>query len=165
MRYSILFLTACALGLAACQGDSPPASAAETAVALETAIPGRWETIELRTEVNSFEGRDTSYVEVISEGDWLRIFAMKPVRTTFHPDGTFLREHEMRTGEIIDRVEGRWGIYRDSILMSSPRETQRFGVSFENDKLVLQSRLDLDGDGRADDHYRSVHRLISRATR
>ena len=162
-----LILSLSLLGiLGACSGD--PADSAREAAAplpLEEAIPGRWETIEIRTEVNTFEGRDTSFVDLITEADWLQVYAMKPIRTTFQPDGTFLREHELRSGEMIDQVSGTWGIYQDSIIVNSPRETQRYGVRFENDKMVLEARLDWDKDGAADDYYRSVHRLTARATR
>lgn len=152
--------------LVSCGGDPAESAQDQTEpLPLEEAIPGRWETIEIRTEVNSYEGRDTSFVDLITEADWLQVYAMKPIRTTFQPDGTFLREHELRSGEMIDQVNGTWGIYQDSIIVNSPQESQRYGVRFENDKMVLEARLDWDNDGAADDYYRSVHRLTARATR
>jgi hypothetical protein len=155
----------CCLLLACTSDPAQSSEAAQEPLSLAEAIPGRWETIEVRTEVNSYEGRDTSFVDLITEADWRRVYAMKPIRITFLSDGSFVREHELSSGEMIDQVNGNWGIYQDSIIITSPQESQRYGVRFEDDKMVLEARLDWDRDGAVDDYYRSVHRLTARATR
>lgn len=128
---------------------------------------GVWEGATFRVIVNSVENQvDSSFIFDISEADWETELQVKPVKTIFLPDSTYVQEFRGLNGDLYDVTKGLWNTYGDTLMLLEREATYIYGSRFNaNGLLELRSLVDWDGDGQEDDEYTATHRLIGRDVR
>lgn len=151
--------------LTSCGTDQNTASqSAETLQDLEADLPGTWESVSLRVDINSADGTDTSFVFEVREEEWTRRLGVKPVRTYYKPDHKYEQVFTSLIDSTLSTTRGMWNVFGDTLMMVEPNATYHYETTVENGLIKLKARLDWDGDGEEDDDYLGVHRKISSAT-
>ena len=149
-------------GLACNDAES---AAADAPPPLSEALLGTWETVEMEATANSYEGRDTTVRTVIREADWGKMYGSKPPRTVFTADGKLRRTYYNVNGQETDVTHGLWKVRgTDSLFVIEPNTTLSYRHQLDGSRLTLTGVVDWDYDGRADDDYRAVLRLVARTT-
>lgn len=131
---------------------------------LETNLPGTWESVSLRVDINSADGTDTSFVFEVREEEWMQRLGVKPVRTYYKPDNKYEQVFTSLSDTTLSRSRGIWNVFGDTLMMVEPNATYHYQATLEKGLIQLKARLDWDGDGEKDDDYLGVHRKISSAT-
>jgi len=163
MRTLALTLSCCCLALTACDTQDTPTTNTPPPPAIEDAILGTWETIEIEAKAPTYEGRDTSVHHLIEEADWSRAYGVRPAQTVFTPDGKLVRTHRLANGQVADVTNGLWRAQgTDTLLFIEPNKTFYYAYDLEGSRLELRGTIDWDYDGEADDDYRAVLRQIAR---
>ncbi|NRA50501.1 MAG: hypothetical protein HRU12_15320 [Phaeodactylibacter sp.] len=158
-----LTIFAIVLLLASCSSDPKPNDSTGT-IDLEKTLPGTWESVSLRVDINTAEGTDTSFVFEVREEEWIQRLGVKPVKTYFKPDNKYEQIFTSLTDTILSTSRGMWNIFGDTLMMVEPNATYQYEATIENGLISLKARLDWDGDGEEDDDYLGVHRKVSTAT-
>lgn len=162
-RFLVLFIAA--LGLFSCQQESNSEASAPATLDLAQTLPGTWELINIKVQVNSYENTDSSYVEEIKEEQWEKIFYVKPVRTYYEMDNKYRRAHLNLEDELMSESRGIWNTFNDTLMMIEPDATYQYIISKQpNGLLQFRTLLDWDSDGENDDEYVGLQRYISRTT-
>ena len=161
MTYRILTSLLVILCCYACR-DEPAASSEKTSSALEQALPGTWETVEMEVRYPTYMASDTLHEEFIREADWGRVYGVRPPSTVFTPDGKLRRTYRMRSGEVANITHGIWRVNGDSLMVVEPNIKYTYAYSLDGDRLELSGVVDQDQDGSADDNFRAVYRLTGR---
>lgn len=136
------------MAFAACQSDSQSDS-----------LVGAWINTAMRVEVMA----DSSYVYEADESNWEERMGIKPIRTFFRPDSTYLAEYRGLDGEVKQHSAGRWWTQGDTLTMlqSIPdRIEYKCRWSIEADRATFEMFVDWDGDGEEDDRYLMVQRRL-----
>jgi hypothetical protein len=145
--------------------SSDPASTTDSGKAdLQKTLPGTWESVSLRVDINSANGTDTSYVFEVREEEWVNRLGVKPVKTYYKLDNKYEQVFTSLTDTILSTSRGMWNVFGDTLMMVEPNATYHYEAGVENGLISLKARLDWDGDGEEDDDYVGVHRKISSAT-
>lgn len=131
---------------------------------LATALPGTWESVSLRVDINTVDGTDTSYVFEVREEEWMNRLGVKPVKTYYKLDNKYEQVFTSLTDTVLSTSRGMWNVFGDTLMMVEPNATYHYEAGIENGLISLKARLDWDGDGEEDDDYVGVHRKISSAT-
>ncbi|MEL7162383.1 MAG: hypothetical protein AAFN92_16615, partial [Bacteroidota bacterium] len=133
------------------------------APAMEEALLGTWETIEIEVKAPTYQGQDTSIHHLIREADWGKTYGVRPASTVFTPDGKIARTHRLQSGQVADVTHGLWKVQgKDSLLFIEPNKTLYYAHELEGSRLTLTGLIDWDQDGERDDDYRAVLRLVSK---
>lgn len=124
-------------------------------------LGGTWETTYIKVDVRSAEGKpDSSYLVEIREGDWERVFQVKPYRTYFAADSTFRTVHRGIQNDIISEDKGLWNTFGDTLMLLQPDATLQFKVAIRNGMGHFTGFVDFDGDGATDDAYYTIRRFV-----
>jgi len=129
-------------------------------VNLKQDLPGLWITSRIEVNINSLNGQDSSVVEVIEEATWRNRFSVHPPEYYFSPDQQFRREHRSLADTLISSARGLWNAFSDTLMLIEPDGTYQYIVSFDQKQVVFSTTLDWDGDGEADDAFKSWNRLL-----
>lgn len=167
MRYGFLFILACLIACGQQQTQNAAPQAPPISGIPHAELYGVWEGVSFQVTVNSAENLpDSSFIFNVTEGDWEQLLQVKPVRTIYLPDSTYVQEFRNLGGEIYDSSKGLWRTLGDTLMLLE-RDAQYMYDSeiAENGLLWLRSLVDWDGDGQEDDEYRAAHRLIGRDVR
>ncbi len=114
-------------------------------------VIGIWENTSLKVTMKLEDGTDS--IANIPEGSWEKVLNIKPIRTTYYPDGTFRSEYTALDGKPMGTEEGTWRMRNDSLILNSLGYDSGYKVTFKGDKARFVSLLDWDQDGKADDLY------------
>lgn len=163
MKY-LIFLPALLL-LAACKresaGPEKPAPAD-----LKKELPGTWEIIHLKVDVNTFDNDpDSSFVFEVREENWEKWTQVKPARTFFEAGNQYHRVFRTLKGDTMGVTRGMWNVFGDTLMLIEPDTSYSFIVSIANGLSEYHRRVDWDRDGQEDDEYLEIHRRISRSTK
>ena len=120
---------------------------------LSQQLIGTWENVSLEVKMNTINNTDSSGTLIVTPGNWEAILNIKPIKTTYRPDGTFTSQYFDLAGKAVGVEEGKWLVRNDSLILSSTGYQNTYKVTFEADKGRFVSRLDWDQDGLRDDHY------------
>lgn len=131
---------------------------------LKADLPGTWESVSVRVDINTADGTDTSFVFEVREEEWMQRLGVKPVRTYYKPDRKYEQVFTSLTDSLLSTTRGIWNVFGDTLMMVEPNATYHYETALENGLIKLKARLDWDGDGEADDDYLGVHRKISSDT-
>ena len=141
-------------------------SEAEREVAeLEKVLPGTWEAVSLYVEMPTVGGSDSSVVFEIQENQWERRYMVKPTLTYFELDKKYRQEYRGLNDSLIDQNRGIWNVFGDTLLMISPKDTNRYLLETGKGLATFRGTVDWDGDGEEDDTYRGVFRKVSISTK
>lgn len=161
MSYRTALTVSLLFFLLSCTGE-PESSAPDRPAALEKALPGTWETVELEVSYPTYMASDTLHEEHIREADWGRVYGVRPPSTVFTADGKLRRTYRMRSGEVANITNGIWRVTGDSLLVIEPNIKYTYAYQLDGDRLQLSGVVDQDQDGTADDTFRAVYRLTGR---
>jgi len=162
MNRSILLILIFALTLG-CQTETAEEKAAANTPSLYERLMGTWETTYIKVDIRSAENTpDSSYLFEIEEGQFERIFRVKPYRTYFAPDSTFRTIHRGIPGDIISEDKGLWNTFGDTLLLLQPDATLQFKVSIRDGMGHFTGLVDFDGDGAQDDAYYTIRRYVGK---
>lgn len=152
--------------LVGCQSGADPDQQTQEAspVDLKKAIPGVWESVSIRVDVNSFNNTDSSYVFEVPEERWLNTLGVKPIRTYYENDNKYRSEYRDRADSLVNETRGIWNVFGDTLMLIAPDATYQYEVKIEKGLGKFRSLLDWDGDGQEDDEYVGIQRYISRST-
>ncbi len=165
MIKQISFLLLTVLILSSCQSEPQSQDAEVDTLDLAKTLPGTWEMVSIRVQVNSFENTDSSYVQEIKEEEWEKVFFVKPVKTYFNLDNKYRRAYFNMNGEVVSEDRGMWNVFNDTLMMIEPNVTYQYIISQQPSGLLqFSSLLDWDSDGQEDDKYLGVQRYVSRTT-
>lgn len=148
----------------ACQSDQSQSSETEDKPDLKKELPGTWEMVSLRVNINSFDNRDTTVVFEIREPQWEKAYRVKPSRTYFEMDNQYRQEFRSIVDTLISENRGMWNSFGDTLMLIEPDTSYQYIVDIERGLAEFRSMVDWDGDGQEDDEYLGVHRRISRST-
>ena len=163
INYHLPLILCCSLLFAGCGGGEADSPATPAVPAIAEALLGTWETIEVETTSNTYEGRDTTVYQLITEADWSRKYGTKPARTVFTSDGKLQRTYFNVQGIAMDVTHGIWKAKgTDSLFVIEPNTTLQYLHELDGSRLTLTGLVDWDSDGEADDNYRAVLRLVAR---
>jgi len=149
--------------LAACQQNTDPKASTAPEESLYQKLTGTWETTYLKVDVRSAENKpDSSYLLEVEEGEWERLYRVKPNRTYFSPDSTFRTVHRGIPGNLMSEDRGLWNTFGDTLMIIQPTKTSQFKVAFRDGKAHFVGLTDFDNDGKADDSYYAIRRFIGK---
>lgn len=159
-KLPFLFLLILFLGCSADSNKQPESNTED----LQTALPGTWESVSLRVDINTADYTDTSYVFEVREEEWIQRLGVKPVKTYYKLDNKYEQVFTSLTDTILSTTRGMWNVFGDTLMMVEPNSTYHYEATLEGGLMKLKARLDWDGDGAEDDDYLGVHRRVSSAT-
>lgn len=114
---------------------------------------GSWMNTELKVKMNTFQNQDTTRWLIAREGEWEKVLKIKPIVTTYFPDGTFRSEYKDLNDDPIGLEEGKWQLMGDTLKLSSSHYHYDYKLYMENDKIRFVALVDWDEDGKKDDLY------------
>jgi len=150
--------------LSACRGEQNESSESEQKPDLKKELPGTWEMVSLRVDINSFDNRDTTVVFEIKEAEWEKAYRVKPSRTYFEMDNQYRQEFRSVVDTLISENRGMWNTFGDTLMLIEPDTSYRYIIGIERGLAEFRSTVDWDGDGQEDDDYLGIHRRVSRST-
>jgi hypothetical protein len=152
----------------ACQPTTSPKQPSNTSEkSLEETLPGTWETIAVRVDINSADGEpDSNYIFQVSEETWERDLGIKPIRTYYELDNKFRSEYRAAGNDsLVNSNKGLWNVIGDTLMLIEPTVTYIYHVTLKpNGTGEFRSMLDWDGDGVPDDEYVGLQRYVSKST-
>ena len=166
MRYLLIALLTLPL-LTRCADDRTAAEQQDgtsTTTNYREFLPGTWEKIGLRVEVNSFNNQDSTFTVQVREEDWAKTTQSLPTLTYFLLDNKYRQEFRALNGDTLFVSRGMWNIFGDTLILVEPDTSYQFLLSVnESSNLEMRRQIDWDGDGLEDDDYLEIHRRISRS--
>lgn len=163
----IPYLTlALVLIFAACKNESPESQETSApSIDLKQEMPGIWESVSIRVQVNSPEDQDSSYVFEVLEENWVSTLGIKPIRTYYEVDNKYRTEYISRFDSLTNVKRGMWNTFGDTLMLIEPDASYQYTVKLMGNGLAeFKSLLDWDGDGQEDDEYTGIQRLVSKST-
>ncbi|OEK06228.1 hypothetical protein [Roseivirga misakiensis] len=116
-------------------------------------IVGTWENTELDVDIKTYNKTNLDSALQIELGEWEAILKLKPIKTTYFEDGTFVAKYFDLEGNPVGEEKGDWKIVNDSLAINSAGYKNIYHVTFKADKARFISILDWDQDGDRDDLY------------
>lgn len=149
--------------IAACRGEpaGEQESREEAAKPLSEVLPGAWESVSIRVEVNTAENTDSSYVFEVREEEWAERLGTRPIRFYFQPDNKYRQEFITLDDKPLSTARGMWNTFGDTLMLIEPNATYQYQVSTGKGLAEFRTMMDWDGDGQEDDSYLGVHRRVS----
>jgi hypothetical protein len=156
MNTKIIFnLFLMALSFVAC---SPQQTAQSN---LRKALIGEWRNVSIHVTINTANNSDSSAVFAADESNWEEKLRMKPIRTFYKEDGSYISEYRNLSDSLFHTASGTWSVRGDSLILNQTQpsaETYRSQVMIKDALAEFTIRLDWDQDGNEDDLYFGVQR-------
>ena len=145
------------MGLAACGDYQMPENKA-----LEKKMIGEWNSTSLKITMNTFSNRDSTRTFEVSEDNWEANMNIRPVKTIYFGDGTYMAEHRNLNDSVIFNPFGVWKIFGDTIVLRdtfpTPGPEYKYKVVIKENIAEFFGKEDCDNDGTADDDYYGAQR-------
>lgn len=113
-------------------------------------IIGTWINTELKVDYEDKEDL------LISEENWEEKLKIKPIRTTFYPNGKYRSIYRDINDSVVRKVEGRWEIEADSIYLIQMKpeiSIEKYAYKIEGNIIKFSAVMDFDQDGIVTDKY------------
>lgn len=147
------------IGMLACQSKNTVATENQTTKAdLKTILPGSWEALSFRVQMNTFQNTDSSFILEVKAGEWENKLQMRPIQTEYSADNRYRSYSYNRSDSLIRTERGIWNVFGDTLMLISPEATYQYQVIMKSDILEFKSLLDWDGDGQEDDEYIGIQK-------
>lgn len=124
---------------------------------MEKLMLGEWYSHDLKINMNSFKNKDTVRVFEVNESEWERKMNIRPIKTVYFENGTYISEHRNLRDSVIFRPAGKWNIagtiisIQDTFPELGPQYS--YTLSLKNNMAEFLGLEDCDNDGTADDDY------------
>jgi len=122
---------------------------------------GEWRSVSINVTINTVDNSDSSSVFSADESNWEQKLRMKPIRTFYKEDGTYISEYRNLADSVFSKSSGTWIVRADTLTLNQAQpnpETYKSKVVIKDDLGEFTIRLDWDSDGSADDLYFGVQR-------
>lgn len=114
---------------------------------------GTWRNTALTVKMNTFEKKDSTKWLVARKGQWEEVLQIKPIETTYFPDGSFESIYFGLDNKILGTEKGSWILKGDSLILSSPQYSNSYKLEVDKNEVRFVAWLDWDQDGQKDDLY------------
>ena len=117
---------------------------------------GEWRNFSVKLEMPSYQGGASTFRLDANEDNWEEIMEMKPIRTYFQGNGTYVSEYRNLQDSVFMVHSGSWETSNDSLILRQHEPVSfeyRYAVSMQGDTATFIAVMDFDGDGQQDDHY------------
>lgn len=121
----------------------------------EEYLLGEWYNESVRVDIDALDGQIDSVFSVPA-GKWEEILQIKPINTTYKPDGTFESIYYNLDGSVLQKTSGRWELKKDSLYFTEQGQTTGYLFQWQEGKGLFEGYLDWDTDGQEDDFYSGV---------
>lgn len=112
----------------------------------KNSLLGEWSNLTLHVVMDT----DPDSVLNITEGKWEEVLGIKPIRTTYNEDGTYVSIYENLEGQPFMTRTGAWSVSGDRLTMEERGVKTVYIFSVENDIATFSADLDWDEDGVLD---------------
>ncbi len=129
---------------------------------LKTTLPGTWETVSFRVDINATDSLEPRSVFEVEEGKWVEKLSVQPVVTHFDTASKFRQEHKNQADSLVRLTRGIWNIFGDTLMMIAPDATYQYRVEIQGQQATFRCLLDWDGDGQEDDEYIGIQKLVKK---
>jgi hypothetical protein len=123
---------------------------------------GQWRNEYMKLEMPTYRNGDSLKVLEVNLRNWERVMHIQPIRTYFWYNGTYNSAHYDLNDSLIYNPAGNWLLRNDTLIMTDtfPKRglQYRYKVSMNGVIAEFSGVEDLDGDGKADDHYYGTQR-------
>lgn len=160
MNKIILFVSSCFFGVfVSCHSSDSK---------MEDFLTGTWETILLKSEINSYQGRDASvsYTVNFEDENDAKAKIMSKTITEYAADGTFTSWQMQGTKKLVGDLKGKWEVRNDSLYYTLNEGTQLatvvYGISKTEKGFSMTTKQDRDNDGEPDDTYYLENKKINK---
>jgi len=151
------------LALVACQSKNAPSTENQSeTVDLKTTLPGTWEAVAFRVNVNSFQNTDSTFTLEVAAGEWENKLQMRPILTEYSTDNRYRSTYRNLSDSLLRTERGIWNVFGDTLMLVSPEATYQYEVIQQGKNLEFRSILDWDGDGVEDDEYVGIQTLVKK---
>ncbi len=120
---------------------------------------GEWHNFYVNLEMPSYQGGASTFRLEANEMNWEELMEMKPIRTFFRENGTYVSEYRNLEDSVFMIHSGYWEIANDSLILRQREPVPidyRYAVSLQGDTATFVAVMDFDGDGQEDDHYQGI---------
>lgn len=121
----------------------------------EEYLLGEWYNESIQVDIDALDGEADSIFSVPA-GRWEEILQIKPINTTFKPDGTYESIYYELDGSVMQTTVGQWEMKNDSLYLTSQGQTTGYYFEWQEGKGLFEGYLDWDTDGHADDFYSGI---------
>ncbi len=122
-------------------------------------LEGEWRNVSLQLIQHSMANGSVDSTLIIKNGEWDSILQMKPIRTTFISNGTYVSRYYNLSDSLIFEAEGNWHFIGDSLHLVSEEGSNSYLFEMLDDRQArFVSKLDWDNDGLSDDLYDGIQR-------
>lgn len=116
---------------------------------------GEWRNISMK--ITTAYKTANSAVEDYKEENWEKDLKIKPIRTYYKPDGTYLSEYRGLDNVVFSTTSGSWQIKQDSVYLNQTQPEVRnaaYHVKFHDENTAtFTAMLDWTDNGKKDDLY------------
>jgi hypothetical protein len=120
-------------------------------------LEGEWRNVSLKLIQHTIANSSADSTLTIKNGDWDSVLQMKPIRTTFSSNGTYISRYYNLSDSLVFESGGHWHFIGDSLYLSSEEGDNSYLFQvLENNQARFVSRLDWDSDGQPDDEYDGI---------
>ncbi|MEQ8688119.1 MAG: hypothetical protein RIE86_22640, partial [Imperialibacter sp.] len=81
-------------------------------------IEGEWRNVSLQLIQHTIANSSADSTLTIKNGDWDSVLQMRPIRTTFNSDGTYMSRYYNLSDSLIFESGGHWHFIGDSLYLS-----------------------------------------------
>jgi len=124
---------------------------------------GEWRNISMN--ITTAYNTAQSTVEEYKEENWEKELKIKPIRTYYNADGTYMSEYRDLSNVVFNTTAGTWTIKQDSVLLHQTKPEKRsaaYHVKFQNKNIAtFTSMLDWTNNGKKDDLYVGKQQRVS----
>lgn len=135
-------------GLLGCTAGNKTEETTSEDIVLEKVILGQWTNLSMQIQLGSVDS-----IVSVPEEQWESILNIKPILTTFNPDGTYDSKYTSLADTVLFTDSGKWEIKLDSLYLTSGDNTTSYKFQFEDPIGTFTGYLDWDNDGENNDLY------------
>lgn len=122
-----------------------------------TLLEGEWTNVSLSLHQKTVNNSQKDSTLIIEEGQWDSLLRMKPIRTTYKNNGTYISRYYNLNDSLLFESEGKWHFLGDSLYLSSDEGLTVYYFQVLSEKRAgFNATLDWDNDGESDDIYDGV---------
>ncbi|MFN7118355.1 MAG: hypothetical protein ACK4TA_16265 [Saprospiraceae bacterium] len=150
--------------IAACnsQNNTTNANNPTANIDLKAVLPGTWETLAFRVNINTFQNTDSTFVMEVQPGEWETKMQTRPILTEYRSDNRYTSTYRNLSDSLLRTERGIWNVFGDTLMLVSPEATYQYEVIQKEGNLQFRSVLDWDGDGIEDDEYIGTQKFIKK---
>jgi len=116
---------------------------------------GEWRNVSM--EITTAYNTSSSKIESYKEENWEKDLKIKPIRTYYKTDGTYLSEYRDLEGVVFSTTSGKWLVKQDSVYLNQIKPETRVAAYYvefhDDDTATFTALLDWTSNGKKDDLY------------